>query len=108
VKGELASRRETLSQPSGTIGTMHAPIIILDPTDPDLFHTDATCDGLHQLLVRAEQNLCTAVADTDALVDQAQTDGLLVLDGVTAGLRWCRPCRERAAADRHRRLPLAA
>jgi hypothetical protein len=87
---------------------MHAPLIILDPTDPDLFHTDAACDGLHQLLVRAEHALGGPAADVDALVDQAQADGLLVLDGVTAGLRWCRPCREHAAATRRRLLPLAA
>ena len=87
---------------------MSAPIIILDPTDPDVFHTDPTCEGLHQLLVRAEHTRGHAVADVDTLVDQAQADGLLVLDGVAAGLRYCRPCREHAMAARRHLLPLAA
>ncbi len=83
---------------------MSATIIILDPTDPDLFHTDPTCDGLHSLLVRAELATGAPVDEVGALVDQAEADGLLVVDGVAAGLRCCRGCREHAA---HQRLALA-
>lgn len=86
---------------------MSATIIILDPSDPDLFHTDPTCDGLHSLLVRAEQATGEPVDEVGPLLDQAEADGLLVVDGVAAGLRCCRGCREHAVRRRHT-LALAA
>ena len=72
--------------------------VILDPTDADVFHTDVTCTDLWALFTRVEAMLDADPADPDALVTQAQADGLLVLDGVVGGMRCCRRCRPGAAA----------
>jgi hypothetical protein len=68
-------------------------VVIIDPADPDTFHTSATCVELYPLLERAEERLGHPVDHVDELVEQAFHDGLLLLDGVAAGLRWCRDCR---------------
>jgi hypothetical protein len=72
--------------------------VILDPTDADVFHTDVTCTDLWALFARAEATLDADLADPDALVTQAQADGLLVLDGVVGGMRSCRRCCRPGAA----------
>jgi len=85
---------------------MSDTLIILDPTDPDVFHTDVTCTALWPLAERAAAALGEPVDDPESLVDQAFADGLLVLDGIVGGLRCCRGCRPGAAAPSL--LPLAA
>ena len=73
-------------------------LTILDPTDPDLFHTDVTCTGLWALATRLEAVTGEPVDDPESLLDQAHADGLLVQNGVVGGLRCCRACRPGAAA----------
>jgi len=72
---------------------MNEPVVILDPSDPDMFHTDLTCEELYPLLERVEAFLGRPVEDVEELINQAFSEGLLLLDGVAAGLRWCRACR---------------
>jgi hypothetical protein len=72
---------------------MNELVVILDPADPDMFHTSAVCPHLYPLVERAEAALGHPIADPEAIVDQAFSEGLLLLDGVAAGLRWCRACR---------------
>ena len=72
---------------------MNEPVVIQDPSDPDMFHTDLTCTELFPLLERAEAFLGHPVDDVEVLINQAFSEGLLLLDGVAAGLRWCRGCR---------------
>lgn len=69
-----------------------ATLAILDPLDPAVFHTDVTCADLWVLAARVESATGGPVDDPVALVDQAHTDGLLVLDGEVGGLRQCRGC----------------
>jgi hypothetical protein len=75
-------------------------LVITDPNDIDLFHTDPTCDGLHTLVDWAEQRSGEPVHDAALLVDAAADLGLLVESGALAGERWCRHCR--AGVTRHR------
>jgi hypothetical protein len=87
---------------------MNEPVVILDPSDPDTFHTDPTCPDLLPLLERAEARLGHAIDDPSVLLDQAFSEGLLLLDGVAAGLRWCRACRAAHQAATVARRGLAA
>ena len=68
-------------------------IVILDPTDADVFHTDVTCTDLWPVFARAEASFGMDAADPDVVVAQAQADGQLVLDGVVGGMRCCHRCR---------------
>ena len=77
---------------------MSERLVILDPIDVDVFHTDVTCCELWRLAARAESASGGPVEGPEALVDQAFTDGLLVVDGTVGGLRRCRTCRSGAAA----------
>jgi EAL domain-containing protein (putative c-di-GMP-specific phosphodiesterase class I) len=82
-------------------------LVITDPTDTDLFHTDASCDGLHRLVVWAERRSGEPLGDPAELVEAAAELGLLVESGALAGERWCRQCRagaqqaRRSAAEVH-------
>ena len=82
---------------------MNELLVILDPTDPYVFHTDVTCAGLWSLLAHAEAAADGPVDSPESLVDQAAADGLLLrgaaaVDDTVTGLRCCRTCRPGAAA----------
>lgn len=74
-------------------------LAIVDPTDPNVFHTDVTCADLWLLAARVEAATGAAAVDPDALVDQAHADGLLLLDGAADGSRACGACHPGVAAS---------
>ena len=91
---------------------MNELLVILDPTDPDVFHTDVTCGGLWSLLAHAEAAVDDPIDSPETLVEQAAADGLLLLgdaavDDAVTGLRCCRTCRPGAAARFERAGDLA-